>query len=264
MARSRSKCEINTEKKPTENIPSTSEIVEEAIAKLKIDELLDKLFEKDGSGKVITPSRIVKMLEEEAFKIYKECEEQVREEYTSIGYDSKKLEQSLQQARFSRGGRTFEIIFTKLLDKFGIKYERNKVIKIYDDITEGEKPDFIIPSVDSFCEDPSSAMVITVKRKVRERWREAIGEAQILRNKFGDNINIWFVGFDEKLSLYSAVAMLDNRIKRIYVINGRYDSLIKELESIPNKDKYLPNIRRFSDIFEDIMQLVGDKGVRGN
>ncbi|WP_297506149.1 type II restriction endonuclease [Thermococcus sp.] len=253
---------IDTRKKPTENIPSTSKIIEEAITELKIDALLDKLFEKDESGEGITPSRIAKMLEEKAFDIYKEYENQVRKAYLSVGYSREKLEQSFQQARFSRGGKTFEIIFTKLLNRFRIKYDRNKVIKIYDHITEGEKPDFIIPSARAFLNDPSSSILITVKRKVRERWREAVGEAQILRNKFGNEINFWFVGFDEEFTIYSAIAMLDNGIDRIYVINGRYDSLIEEIRRISysnfDNDRYLLKIRRFSDIFDDIIQFMNE------
>ncbi|ASJ16498.1 hypothetical protein A3L04_05115 [Thermococcus chitonophagus] len=251
---------IDITKKPTQNIPPTNEIVEEAITELNVDELLDKLFEKDERGEVITPSRIAKMLEEKAFEIYKEYEKQVREAYLSARYSREKLEQSFQQARFSRGGKTFEVIFTKLLDRFGIRYEHDRMIKIYGYITEGEKPDFIIPSVRTFLNDPSSAILITVKRKVRERWREAVGEAQILRNKFGDKINFWFVGFDEEFTVYSAIAMLDNGIDRVYVIDGRYDSLIEELKRISdpnfNEDKYIQKIRRFSDIFDDIIQFM--------
>ena len=60
------------------------------------------------------------------------------------------------------------------MDCFGIEYERNKKIN-------EEQLDFVIPNVETLKKEPKNAIIISVKREVRERWREVVGEAYILR-----------------------------------------------------------------------------------
>ncbi|MDF2955578.1 MAG: hypothetical protein OD815_001194 [Candidatus Alkanophagales archaeon MCA70_species_2] len=55
--------------------------------------------------------------------------------------DPAKLEQSLQQSRMSRAGKTTEEIFKLPINSLGIEYERNARKRQIG----GEKPDFLIP-----------------------------------------------------------------------------------------------------------------------
>ncbi len=54
----------------------------------------------------------------------------------------------------------------------GVRYPKGR---------EGEKLDIIIPSKETMYANPGKTAGISVKRKVRERWREVVGEAYLLR-----------------------------------------------------------------------------------
>ncbi len=152
-------------------IPSTKKILQEALNEIEID--------------VENPSSTARRLEEKCHELYRKYESIVREKWRNkVSPD--RLELSLSQSRVSRAGHTVELILETLLKVFGVKYERNKRIN-------EEQLDFVIPDVETLKKNPRNAVVISVKREVRERWREVVGEAYILREVIGIPDNIWFV-----------------------------------------------------------------------
>ena len=149
---------VMADKSPLKEIPSTREILKEAIKEVEID--------------IERPSLTARKLEKKCHEIYRKYEERVREKWKDK-VPVEELEKSLSQSRVSRAGHTIELILQTLLDCFGIKYERN--------INE-EQLDFVIPNVETLKKDPENAIIISVKREVRERWREVVGELHIKKN----------------------------------------------------------------------------------
>lgn len=208
------------EKSPwLKEIPSTKEILNEALKEVKID--------------LENPSLTARKLEEKCHEIYRKYESQVREKWKDkVPID--KLELSLSQSRVSRAGHTVELILETILKILGIEYERNK--KIND-----EQLDFVIPNVETLRKDPKNAVIISVKREVRERWREVVGEAYILREVVGIPDNIWFVSLYEPPE-YAVKTMTALRIK-VYVPDEFYEKF----------EKY--GAKRFSEMFDDLKKF---------
>ncbi|MDF2957106.1 MAG: hypothetical protein OD814_000728 [Candidatus Alkanophagales archaeon MCA70_species_1] len=172
------KFQMNENPKPQwlEEIPSVMEILEEAKSELGFGGLVGK----------VRPSELARMLERKCHEIYRRYEERIREKWKDK-VDPARLEQSLQQSRMSRAGKTTEEIFRLLIDSLGVRYERDARKRQIG----RETPDFLIPDRETFDKDPSKAVILSVKRKVRERWREVVGEAYILKIH-GIPDNVWF------------------------------------------------------------------------
>ena len=79
---------------------------------------------------------------------------------------------SISQSRKMRGGRDFELQFERLLDLAEIPFEKYR--RIY-------RVDFMIPSNEAFQRDPTTAIIASVKRTLRERWKEVVDELLALR-----------------------------------------------------------------------------------
>jgi len=200
-------------------IPSTKEILNEALKEVEID--------------LENPSLTARRLEEKCHEIYRRYEARVRERWKDkVPIDE--LELSLSQSRVSRAGHTVELILQTLLDLMGIEYERNK--KIND-----EQLDFVIPNVETLKKDPKNAVIISVKREVRERWREVVGEAYILRKIIKIPDNIWFVSLYEPPE-YAVETMVKLNIK-VFVPDEFYEKF----------KKY--GARKFSEMFEELKRF---------
>lgn len=211
---------ISNESPWLNEIPSTEKILEEALEDIKID--LDN------------PSITAKRLEEKCYEIYKRYEAKVREEWKDKT-EIDKLEKSLSQSRVSRAGHTVELILQRLLDYMGVEYERN--VKI-----NGEQLDLVIPNKETLKKDQKNAVIISIKRKVRERWREVVGEAYILRKIFEIPDNIWFVSLFEPPE-YAVKIMVKLNI-RVYIPDEYYNDEFKKLGA-----------RKFSEMFEELSRF---------
>ncbi len=75
---------------------------------------------------------------------------------------------SLSQSRRSRAGKSFEVIHNSLFKILGYPFDEQKTI-------EG-KPDFVMPSVAYYKQNPLQSIVFTAKRTLRERWRQIVTE----------------------------------------------------------------------------------------
>lgn len=197
-------------------IPSAKKILNKALNKVEID--------KEDLSKTAT------LLESKCEEIYRRYEKEAREKYRDKA-DPAELEKSLNQTRVTRGGRTVELIFYKLLDEFDIEYEKKPKIN-------EERPDIVIPSKKILLEKPESAVIISIKRKVRERWREVVGEAYILRKIHKIPDNIWFFSLFEPPK-YAVKTMVNLGI-RVYV-SDRYYVDFKNFGA-----------RRFSEMFKEL------------
>jgi len=212
-------------------IPKVDEILAEVLNKLGQDFLTSVL-----SGQT-TPSQACQLLEQQCHKRYIEYEEEVKKKY-SKGYDPIRLESSLSQSRVTRAGDTVEKIFKYLLTLFEIPCERG--VRYPRD--NGELLDFVIPNRSQLHSDPTKAVIISVKREVRERWREVVGEAYILREIHKIPDNIWFATITCDVSEYTIRSMVALRM-RVYVPDECYS----------NFKPY--GARPLSSMFEDLLSL---------
>lgn len=208
-------------------IPTSRKILEEAIAELDFEVLL-------RSNK--PASELARAIEKKCHEIYQRYEDAVRRKWKDNA-DSKVLEQSLQQSKMSRAGRTTELILKLLLDKFGIRYEEKPLIN-------GERPDFVIPNVETLKKNAKKAVILSVKRKVRERWREVVAEAYILRKIQGIPDNIWFVTLECDIPEY-AVEIISKLDMRIYIPDECYERFSTITNTLP-LSKLFENLIHYS------------------
>ncbi len=93
---------------------------------------------------------------------------------------------SISQSRKTRGGRDFELQFSRLLDLMEVPFEKRK---------RRYRVDFMIPSDEAFHHDPNRSLILSAKRTLRERWREVVEELQAMRSP-----NIYLITADENVS----------------------------------------------------------------
>lgn len=75
----------------------------------------------------------------------------------------------MSQSRKSRAGKSFEGHVTFLFEKLGYPSDAQPIVN--------GKPDFIMPSKEVYLKQPLSCIVFTVKRTLRERWKQVTTEA---------------------------------------------------------------------------------------
>jgi len=75
---------------------------------------------------------------------------------------------SLTQGRRPRAGKAFEHIIKKLFGILGYPYTPQAIIN--------GQPDFLLPSREHFMTNAMDCIIFTVKRTVRERWRQIVTE----------------------------------------------------------------------------------------
>lgn len=104
---------------------------------------------------------------------------------------------SLSQGRRARAGKAFEHVIKVLFNALGYPYTPQPIIN--------GQPDFLLPSVDHFRENPMDCIIFTVKRTLRERWRQITTE--------GTLGHIFFLAtIDEKIATRDIPEMRRNRI----------------------------------------------------
>jgi hypothetical protein len=176
-----------------DEIPKVKEIFEEVINRNKWRDLPERIKADKGA----ISSAFVE-LEKECYDRYLEYEAEVKKKWKHKGLDV--LEKSLSQSRPPRGGKSSELILHHLLTLSGMpagtgaRFPKGK---------EGERLDIIIPSKETMYAKPDKTAVISVKRKVRERWREVVGEAYLLREIHQYKGRIFFVTMEADLSVYA-------------------------------------------------------------
>lgn len=131
---------------------------------------------------------------------------------------------SLSQSRRARAGKAFEYIIKALFDILSYPYTPHPVI-------DGQ-PDFLLPSEEHFRNNAMDCIIFTVKRTLRERWRQIVTE--------GTRGYLFFLAtIDEKITT-SQLGQIQNH--RIYVVAPER---IRS-EVYPNQ----PNVISFEAFFE--------------
>jgi hypothetical protein len=74
----------------------------------------------------------------------------------------------LTQGRRPRAGKAFEHVIKVLFDALGYPYAPQPIIN--------GQPDFLLPSIEHYHHHPTDCIVFTVKRSLRERWRQITTE----------------------------------------------------------------------------------------
>lgn len=74
----------------------------------------------------------------------------------------------LTQGRRPRAGKAFELLIREQFARLHYPFTAQPLIN--------GQPDFILPSLEHFLKDPPDCIIFTVKRTLRERWRQIVTE----------------------------------------------------------------------------------------
>lgn len=186
------------------DIPKAEKILEQVLKKPEWKDLKKRI-----KSKQISVSTAFVRLESQCYKRYLGYERKVKKKWAHKGLD--KVEASLRQSRAPRGGSTTEKILLRLLKYSDIPVEKGGRFPSKD---QGERLDMVIPSKRQLLAHPRKTAVVSVKRRVRERWREVVGETYLLRKAHNFRGKILFVTMEADLSKYAMKSMkkLDVRL----------------------------------------------------
>lgn len=86
------------------------------------------------------------------------------------------------------------------------------------------QPDFVLPSIEYFRRNPPDAIIFTVKRTLRERWRQIVTEGT-------RGLGFFLATIDEKIADRDLEAMLESRIHivvpiRIKTLRPDYEAAV--------------------------------------
>lgn len=140
---------------------------------------------------------------------------------------------SLSQSRRSRAGSTLEEIIRSLFRKLNYPFDEQRVI-------DG-KPDFVMPSEEHFRENPVDCIVFTVKRTLRERWRQITTEGT-------QGLGFFLATIDDSISPVQLEEMRDNRIYIVCPARIRHEVYSDA-----------PNVLSFSSFFLDHLDPALDR-----
>lgn len=105
--------------------------------------------------------------------------EAFKERATALFMDFAKLVQQLEKdlgnMRKARGGRTFELAAARLLQTTCIPCEKPKGKEVQQRL---EHIDLVVPNVATALNQPARTIFLTLKRTLRERWKQEVPAAQ--------------------------------------------------------------------------------------
>jgi hypothetical protein len=225
-------------------IPSVDSIFSETAESLDSRYLLDKKIIEDNFW------QILQTFEHEAYERYLDYEQQALEKLkrdcvnflpTDInliqaldaGFPlALEFEHRAAQSRKARAGSSFERAVPFLLEKIDIICEK----PLKEDKNRFKKIDFIIPSVSVAKTHPEKAIFLSIKRTIRERWRQVSIEKNMGY--------VYLVSMSDEHDLSEAkIGDLENDHIILYVPDE-----IKLLE----KYRQFNNLRKISDLPKDL------------
>ncbi len=103
---------------------------------------------------------------------------------------------SVSQSRKTRGGRDFELQFEHALNLAGFPFEKQQ---------RKTRVDFMMPSDSAFDRNRMICAIVSLKRTLRERWREVVGELVELHAT-----NVFLVTADTNISDGHVESICDN------------------------------------------------------
>jgi len=132
---------------------------------------------------------------------------------------------SLTQGRRNRAGRAFEIILKTLFRRLNYPFEEQQVIN--------GKTDFLMPHRRHWDNNPMDCIIFTVKRSLRERWRQIVTEGT-------RGLGFYLATIDEAVSRQQLTEMMRNRIYLVVPRRIKDDTRIYSAQS---------NVISFEDFF---------------
>ncbi len=117
----------------------------------------------------------------------------------------------LTQGRRPRAGKTFEYLIRALFETLDYPFTSQPVIN--------GQPDFILPSVEHFDREPMDAIIFTVKRTCRERWRQIVTEGT-------RGLGFFLATIDEQVSARDLGEMLQSRIRLVVPARLKTDNSV--------------------------------------
>jgi hypothetical protein len=103
----------------------------------------------------------------------------------------------LTQGRRPRAGKAFELLIREFFIRLRYPFTAQASI-------DGQ-PDFVIPSVDHYRNNPMDCVVFTIKRTLRERWRQIVTEG-------ARGLGFFLATIDEGIAARDLQEILDSRI----------------------------------------------------
>jgi hypothetical protein len=201
--------------------------------------------------------------EDEAHKLYREYEKgyvsEILDEFAQHLIDTGELQElddlgealgkhyglldkffmSLAQGRKARAGGAFEYIQKGLFRQLDYPFTEKPTIN-------GE-PDFLMPSADHFRENPMDCVIFTVKRTLRERWRQIVTEGS-------QGLQFFLGTIDEGISDNALEEMIDHRIYAVIPEPIRQ-------ETYPDKRAVISFKRFFEDHLDPAIQRWKRRGI---
>jgi hypothetical protein len=132
-------------------------------------------------------------------------------------YSLDKFFLGLTQGRRPRAGNAFEVIIKELFVRLRYPFTPQPIIN--------GQPDFLLPSLEHFRRNPPDAIIFTVKRTLRERWRQIVTEGT-------RGLGFFLATIDENIGERDLNAMLESRI--YIVVPGRIKALRPEYQAAVN------------------------------
>lgn len=115
-------------------------------------------------------------------------------------HDLDRLFLSLTQSRRQRAGAAFEYVIREMFEVLGYPFTSQAIIN--------GQPDFVLPSIIHYDLNAMDCIIFTVKRTLRERWRQIVTEGT-------RGLGFFLATIDEKVS---GNALDDMRISRVYLV----------------------------------------------
>ena len=122
----------------------------------------------------------------------------------------------LTQGRRPRAGKAFELLIKELFVRLRYPFTPQPIIN--------GQPDFILPSIEHFRRNAPDAIIFTIKRTLRERWRQIVTEGT-------RGLGFFLATIDEGIAVRDLEAMLQSRIyvvvpTRIKTIRPDYEAAV--------------------------------------
>jgi hypothetical protein len=132
----------------------------------------------------------------------------------------------LTQGRRVRAGKAFELVIRTLFILLNYPFTSQAVIN--------GQPDFILPSVEHYRRNPMDVIIFTVKRTLRERWRQIVTEGT-------RGLGFFLATIDEDIAQRDLADMLASRIN--LVVPTRIKTIREDYQTAAN-------VITFEDFFQ--------------
>lgn len=116
----------------------------------------------------------------------------------------------LTQSRRPRAGKAFEVLMRELFVRLNYPHSSQPIIN--------GQPDFVLPSRDHFVANAMDSVIFTVKRTLRERWRQIISEGT-------RGLGFFLATIDEEIGERDLREML---ISRIHIVVPARVKVVRE------------------------------------